>query len=122
LAENSVAAVALAELDVIVGDPERRFSVRARRALESVAALPRRYGLMAAVFARGLGPVLREPVNGTTTQPAPPRAALAAQLRAVIERSGDDAAVICIGTACLAPPRSLAELPAKFGQAVAARA
>src|SRR5260370_41650133 len=52
LGENSVAAMALIELDILIGDPESPYRARARRALESVAALPRQYGLMAAVFAR----------------------------------------------------------------------
>ena len=122
LTENSIAAVALAELDALQGDPELRSRERARRALESVAALPSRYGLMAAVFARALDRVLREPVKVTTTDEALSRAALAAYPYAVIERSGDDTAVICIGTTCLAPTRSVVELTERLGQAVAARA
>src|SRR6266545_526389 len=54
LAENSVAAIALIELDILTGDPAAPYRDQARRALESVAALPRQYGLMAAVFARAL--------------------------------------------------------------------
>src|SRR5260370_885477 len=54
LVENAIAAMALVELDQLVGDPEQPYLVRARRVLESVAALPRQYGLMAAVFARAL--------------------------------------------------------------------
>jgi uncharacterized protein YyaL (SSP411 family) len=52
LVENSIAAMALVELDILTGDPSAPYLGRARRALESVAALPRSYGLMAAVFAR----------------------------------------------------------------------
>ncbi|HEV1992021.1 MAG TPA: DUF255 domain-containing protein, partial [Candidatus Dormibacteraeota bacterium] len=44
LAENSVAAMALVELDILAGDPDAPHLTRARRALESVAALPRQYG------------------------------------------------------------------------------
>jgi uncharacterized protein YyaL (SSP411 family) len=122
LAENSIAAIGLTELDGLLGDPERRLRERARRALESVAALPRRYGIMAAVFARALDRALREPVKVTTTDEVLSQAALAAYPYAVIERSGDDTAVICIGTTCLAPTRSVEELTEKLGQAVAARA
>src|SRR2546427_3193838 len=52
LAENSVAAMALIELDILTGDPASPYRERARRALESVAALPRQYGLMAGAVAR----------------------------------------------------------------------
>ncbi|MGA8924215.1 MAG: DUF255 domain-containing protein, partial [Candidatus Dormiibacterota bacterium] len=48
LVENSVAAMALIEMDTLAGDPSSPHRDRARRALESVAALPRQYGLMAA--------------------------------------------------------------------------
>ncbi|HET9410848.1 MAG TPA: DUF255 domain-containing protein, partial [Candidatus Dormibacteraeota bacterium] len=47
LVENSIAAIALIELDTLVGDPAQSYLDLARRALESVAALPRQYGLMA---------------------------------------------------------------------------
>src|SRR5258708_16611882 len=52
LVENSIAAIALVELDILTGDPSAPYLERARRALESVAALPRSYRLMAPVFAR----------------------------------------------------------------------
>src|SRR2546428_8766691 len=54
LAENSIAAMALTELHELVGDPKRPYLNRARRTLESVAALPHPYGLMAAVLAPAL--------------------------------------------------------------------
>src|SRR5256885_14625628 len=54
LAENSIAAMALIELDTALGDPDAPHRELARRALESVAALPAQYGPMAAVFARAL--------------------------------------------------------------------
>jgi uncharacterized protein YyaL (SSP411 family) len=110
LPENSIAAIALTELDTLLGNPELGLRDRARRALESVAALPRRYGIMAAVFARALDRVLRSPVKVTTTDPELPRAVLAAYPYAVVERSGDERAVLCLGTTCLAPTRSVTEL------------
>jgi uncharacterized protein len=110
LGENSVAAMGLSELDALLGDPALGLRDRARRALESVAALPRRYGIMAAVFARALDRVVREPVKLTTLDPELPRAVLAAYPYAVIERSGDERAVLCMGTVCLAPTRSASEL------------
>ena len=121
LTENSVAAIALAELDALVGDPELRLRERARRALESVAALPHRYGIMAAVFARALDRLLREPVKVTTRDEMLSQAALAAYPYAVVDRSGDETAVVCIGTTCLAPTRSVEVLNERLGQAVAAR-
>src|SRR5260370_34467422 len=38
--QNSIAAIALVELDILTGDPAAPYLERARRALESVAALP----------------------------------------------------------------------------------
>jgi uncharacterized protein YyaL (SSP411 family) len=102
LAENSVAAMALSELEVLTGDPEMPYLAKARRALESVAALPRQYGLMAAVFARALDR-LRQGVKVTTRNPELSRAAVLVHPYAVIEPSGDDRAVVCVGTICLAP-------------------
>lgn len=104
LHENSVAAIALHELG------EVRL---AERALESVAALPRQYGLMAAVFARALDRVRREPVKVTTSSRELVRAALAIYPYAVVELAGDERAVVCIGTTCLSPvgeAEALAEL------------
>jgi uncharacterized protein YyaL (SSP411 family) len=121
LPENSVAAIALSDLDAFLGDPALGLRDRARRALESVAALPRRYGIMAAVFARALDRVLREPVKVTTTDGGLTRAALAAYPYAVIERGGGDAAVVCIGTTCLNPTRDAGELARHLGQAAVTR-
>jgi uncharacterized protein YyaL (SSP411 family) len=122
LPENSVAAIALCELDALVGDPALGLRDRARRALESVAALPRRYGIMAAVFARALDRLLREPVKVTTLDEGLSRAALAAYPYAVVERAGDDAAVVCVGTTCQSPTRDPAQLAQTLSQLVAARA
>ncbi len=102
LAENSVAAMALIELDILAGDPTAPYRERARRALESVAALPRQYGLMAAAFARALDR-LPHAVKITTKNPDLSRAALAAHPYAVIDPMGDERAVVCSGTICLAP-------------------
>ena len=110
LGDNSVAAIALTELDVLIGDPALGYRDRARRALESVASLPRQYGIMAAVFARALDRLLREPVKVTTLDQGLARAALAAYPYAVIERAGGEAAVVCVGTTCLAPIRDEEEV------------
>ena len=102
LVENSVAAMALVELDTLLGDPAQVHLARARRALESVAALPRQYGLMAAVFARALDRMQR-PIKVTTGSPTLARAAVASNPYVVIEPSDDPRAVVCVGTICLAP-------------------
>ena len=94
--------MALIELDVSAGDPAAPYRDRARRALESVAALPRQYGLMAAVFARALDR-LPHAIKVTTSNRELARAAQAAHPYAVIEPSGDQRAVVCVGTICLAP-------------------
>jgi len=111
LAENSVAAMALIELDTLKGDPSAPYRERARRALASVAALPRQYGLMAAVFARALDR-LPHAIKVTTKNPELASAARHAHPYAVIDPNGDDRAVVCVGTICLAPvttPTAVAE-------------
>jgi uncharacterized protein YyaL (SSP411 family) len=117
LGENSVAAIALTELDALVGDPELGLRDRARRALASVASLPRRYGTMAAVFGRALDRALREPVKLATLDPELPRALLGAYPYAVIERAGDERGILCVGTTCLPPTASADELIAALGRA-----
>jgi len=102
LAENSVAAMALLELDILAGDPDAPHLAKARRALESVAALPRQYGLMAAAFARALDRT-RHAIKVTTKNPGLARAAALAHPYAVIDPAGDQKAVVCVGTICLAP-------------------
>jgi|ERR1700687_4751729 len=113
LVENSIAAIALVELDELVGDPDGPYSARARRALESVAALPRQYGLMAAVFARALDR-LQHTVKVSTGNAKLARAAMLAHPYAVIDPNGDDRAVVCVGTICLAPVST----PAAVGEAI----
>jgi len=102
LAENSVAAIALLELDALAGDPEQENLSRARRVLESVAGLPRQYGLMAAVFARALDRV-GQLVKVSTGNADLARAARLAHPYVVIEPNSEQRAVVCIGTICLAP-------------------
>jgi uncharacterized protein YyaL (SSP411 family) len=102
LAENSIAAIALLELDALQGDPEQPNQNRARRVLESVAGLPRQYGLMAAVFARALDR-LGQVVKVSTGNAGLATAARIAHPYTVIEPSSDQRAVVCIGTICLAP-------------------
>jgi hypothetical protein len=121
LVENSIAAMALIELDELVGDPEQTYRARARRALESVAALPRQYGLMASVFARALDR-LRHTVKVSTGNANLARAALLAHPYAVIEPNDDDRAVVCVGTICLAPVSTAAALGEAIREAQSARA
>jgi uncharacterized protein YyaL (SSP411 family) len=109
LGENSVAAIGLAELDVLTGQPDSPYLSRARRSLESVAALPRQYGLMAAIFARALDR-LRQPIKVSTGNAELVRAALLAHPYVVIEPNGDRRAVVCVGTICLAPVSTPADV------------
>ena len=102
LVENSIAAMALMEIDTVTGDPSSPYRDRARRALASVAALPRQYGLMAAVFARALDR-LGHSIKVTTKNVQLARAAVLAHPYAVIDPAGDNRAVVCVGTICLAP-------------------
>jgi uncharacterized protein len=102
LVENSVAAMALIEMDTLAGDPSSPHRDRARRALESVAALPRQYGLMAAAFARALDR-LGHSIKVTTRNLELARSAVLAHPYAVIDPSGDSRAIVCVGTICLAP-------------------
>ena len=102
LGENSVATMALVELDVLTGEPDQRYLARARRTLESVAGLPRQYGLMAASFARAMDR-LRQPIKVSTGNAELARAALLAHPYVVIDPNGDKRAVVCVGTICLAP-------------------
>ena len=102
LTENAVAAMALIELDILTGDPAFPYRERARRALESVAALPRQYGLMAAVFARALDR-MGHAIKVTTENAELAHAAQAAHPYAAVDPTGDERAVVCAGTICLAP-------------------
>ena len=120
LVENSIAAMALVELQVLTGDPDAPFLDRARRALESVAALPRQYGLMAAVFARALDRT-HHAIKVTTRNPELARAAALAHPYAVIDPNGDQRAVVCIGTICLAPVSTPQEVVEALKQASSTR-
>jgi uncharacterized protein len=121
LGENSVAAMALVELDVLSGDPDMPYLARARRTLESVAGLPRQYGLMAAVFARALDRV-RQPIKVSTRNTELARAAVLAHPYVVIDPSGDDRAVVCVGTICLAPVSTTTAVGEALQEASKARA
>jgi uncharacterized protein YyaL (SSP411 family) len=113
LVENSIAAMGLTELDELVGDPDVPYLARAGRTLESVAALPRQYGLMASVFARALDR-LNHSVKVSTGNPELARAAVLIHPYAVIDPNSDDRAVVCVGTICLAPVST----PAAIGEAI----
>jgi len=102
LVENSIAAMALLDLDVLTGEPAAPYRRLARAALESVAALPPRYGLMAAVFARAADR-LPHAVKVTTRSAELARAAVLTHPYVVVDPNGDDRAVVCVGTICLAP-------------------
>jgi uncharacterized protein YyaL (SSP411 family) len=102
LTENAVAAMALIELDILSGDPASPYRERARRGLESVAALPRQYGLMAAVFARALDR-MGHAIKVTTKNAELAHTALVAHPYAAVDPTGDERAVVCAGTICLAP-------------------
>jgi uncharacterized protein YyaL (SSP411 family) len=121
LTENSIAAMALVELDIIRADPASPYRERARRALQSVAALPPSYGLMAAVFARALDR-LPHAIKVTTRNRELARAALDAHPYAVIETAGDERAVVCSGTICLAPVSTPDALIQAIREATEARA
>jgi uncharacterized protein len=121
LGENSVAAMALVELDVLAGEPDMRYLSLARRTLESVAGLPRQYGLMAAAFARALDRV-RQPIKVSTGNAELARAALLAHPYSVIDPNGDKRAVVCVGTICLAPVSTPAAVGDALQQAMKARA
>jgi uncharacterized protein YyaL (SSP411 family) len=118
LTENAVAALGLFELDVVLADPSAPYRRRAERALESVAALPRHYGIMAAVFARALDRLQRPPVKVTTRNPELVRAALEIHPYAVVEPQEESRAIVCIGTECLAPVKTSAELRDALRQTV----
>jgi uncharacterized protein YyaL (SSP411 family) len=100
IGENSVAALALFELGTLAGSEHLEHG---RRALESVAMLPARYGLMAAGWARAYDRYLGEPIKVTTGSADLARAALLLKPYAVIEPSSDERAIVCLGTLCLAP-------------------
>jgi uncharacterized protein YyaL (SSP411 family) len=121
LVENSIAAIALMELNIVAGDPDAPYLDRARCALESVAALPRQYGLMAAVFARALDRTQHQ-VKVTTRNPVLARAAVVAHPYAVIDPAGDERAIVCSGTICLAPVSTTDEVAAAIQEAITTRA
>jgi len=121
LGENAVAAMALIELDILIGDPEATHRTRAARALESVGALPGQYGLMAAVFARAADR-LQHAIKVTTRNRDLARAAVRVHPYAVIDPSGDDRAVVCSGTICLAPVTTPDAVADAVQEAIKARA
>jgi uncharacterized protein YyaL (SSP411 family) len=121
LGENSIAAIALGELDTLSGQPDMPYAMRARRALESVAALPAQYGLMAAAFARALDRQ-RKPIKVSSGNSELVRAARLAHPYAVIDPNRDSRAVVCAGTICLAPVSTPAALEEALQEASKARA
>jgi len=120
LVENSITAMALTELNTVTGDPNAPYLEQARRALESVAALPRQYGLMAAVFARALDRT-HHAIKVTTRNRELARAAILAHPYTVIDPNGDQRAVVCVGTICLAPVSTPQEVVEALKQASSTR-
>ncbi len=116
--ENSVAAMALLELDVLTGDPAQPYLSQARRALEAVASLPRQYGLMAAVFARALDRLGRS-IKVSTGSAELVLVAIESNPYIVIDPQGDGRAVVCVGTTCLAPASTPEALREAISRAVA---
>ena len=104
IGENAVVALGLFELHTLTGGEHLE---RGRRALESVAQLPARYGLMAAGWARAYDRYLREAVKVTTGSPELARAARSISPYAVIEPGPAAEAIVCLGTLCLAPVRDV---------------
>ena len=86
-----------------------------------MAALPRQYGLMAAVFARALDR-LRQPIKVSTGNSELARAAVLAHPYAVIDPNGDKRAVVCVGTICFAPVSSATEVGEALQEAAKTRA
>ena len=121
LGENSIAAMALSELDVLTGEPDMPYAARARRVLESIAGLPAQYGLMAAAFARALDR-LRKPLKVSSGNAQLIRTARLAHPYAVIDPNGDIRAVVCVGTICLAPVSTTAALGEAIQEVSKARA
>ncbi len=121
LVENAVAAIALVELDVLRAEPDQPYTARARSALESVAALPRQYGLMAAAFARALDR-LDKTIKVTTGSESLARAALLAHPYVVIEPSSEERAIVCVGTMCLAPVSTEAAVAEAIRESLTTRA
>jgi uncharacterized protein YyaL (SSP411 family) len=117
LAENSVAAIALCELDALQGDPQAPWRRRAQQALESVAALHRQQGIMAAVYARAVDRLLSPPVKLTTSNAELIRAALAANPYVVVE-PGDQRGIVCVGSECYAPTADVETLAQLVSQAL----
>jgi uncharacterized protein YyaL (SSP411 family) len=109
IGENAVVALGLFELGVLAGGEHQ---ARGRRALESLAQLPARYGLMAAGWARAYDRYLGEPVKVTTSHPGLARTALGVNPSVVIEPGSAENAVVCLGTMCLAPVTDAAGLTA----------
>jgi uncharacterized protein YyaL (SSP411 family) len=75
---------------------------------------------MAAVFARALDRT-RHAIKVTTGNPELARAAVLAHPYAVIDPTGDQRAVVCVGTICLAPVSTPEEVAAALKETSTAR-
>jgi hypothetical protein len=76
---------------------------------------------MAAAFARALDRV-RQPIKVSTGNPELARAALLAHPYVVLDPNGDERAVVCVGTICLAPVFTPAAVGEALQEATTARA
>jgi uncharacterized protein YyaL (SSP411 family) len=86
-----------------------------------VAALPQQYGLMAAVFARALDR-MPHAIKVTTKNAELARAARSANPYVVLDPAGDQRAIVCAGTICLAPVSTPTAVAEAIKEASAARA
>jgi uncharacterized protein len=109
LVENAVAAMALMEMDTLQGDAEQKYRQQARKTLESVAGVAMQAGVMGAVFARALDR-LDGSVKVSTSNWELARRAVQTYPYVVIDPSGDERAVVCVGTTCLAPVTTAEEV------------
>src|SRR5258706_15194474 len=113
--------MASGERDQRFGDPEKLSLPGARRVRGWVPALPRQYGLMAAAFARALDRT-RHIIKVSTGNAELARAAVLAHPYVVLDPNGDDRAVVCVGTICLAPVSTQAAIGEAIQEARQARA
>ena len=115
LDQNALCGLGLLELDALLGDPGAGLRDRAERALSSVAGVAPQMGLQAAVFARALDRLGAPPVKLTTGTPGLARHVLGSYPYAMVERRPDEpAAVLCVGTTCLAPEADAGRLVASI--------
>ena len=107
--ENAVAALALQEMEMLEAEGEGTYGDQARRALESVAAVAAKAGLLASGFARAMDRLGKTP-RVSTRNVRLAEVAIREHPYSVIVPEGDERAVVCVGTRCLAPVADAAGL------------